>query len=246
MHEYVDDLATILAKDSLNEGELEIRKSLLEARPHLLSILQYLAGNKLSTSRAILEFSGSQMGDVNLGSVAGRDNIVFSVNIYQEHNQSNKHLMISVNWANIANIFWLGHDLRQAIDELNLRGFNPVVIHILNQALHHAREIGLDSQDYALRIPEKIDNNNRDMMTLSQGADYDNIGGAVITVKLESIIERLKKYTPKRRFLSLNNNSKDQEINNIKQDLLDIVKHIGKLCAGRQPDFRALPDKVNY
>jgi hypothetical protein len=52
------------------------------------------------------------------------------------------------NWMNVANAFFLGHDLRWTIDVLENGGSPQDVKHGLLQMLHQADELGLSEHDY--------------------------------------------------------------------------------------------------
>jgi hypothetical protein len=55
------------------------------------------------------------------------------------------------NWLNVANAFYLGHDLRWTIDVINGGGSAQHVVHGLRQILHQADELGLSQHnDYVV------------------------------------------------------------------------------------------------
>jgi hypothetical protein len=53
-------------------------------------------------------------------------------------------------WMNVANAFFLGHDLRWTMDELRQGGVPDDVKHGLRQVLHQADELGLSTHDHFL------------------------------------------------------------------------------------------------
>jgi phosphate transport system substrate-binding protein len=84
-------LAEIFSAVVQNTITPQAARERISANPDLARVLEELAGKQIATAQAILSFGeGSQLGDVAVRDVVGRDAFHFTVNIYQHQNSQDK------------------------------------------------------------------------------------------------------------------------------------------------------------
>jgi hypothetical protein len=96
LHDHIPNLAHILA-DVANEHISHDRaKERIARDPFLLSVIQALAGNQISTSNALLSFGkDAQLGDVTIRDLAGRDVVNFTIHISHHNTTLASPLIVS-------------------------------------------------------------------------------------------------------------------------------------------------------
>ncbi|MFV9506755.1 MAG: hypothetical protein AB4911_19560 [Oscillochloridaceae bacterium umkhey_bin13] len=96
------DLAALFAgvlSDQLTIVEVEAH---LSANPQLQAALRSLAGRQITSNQAVIHFgTGTQLGDIRIGTIAGRD-IVLNVNLADDRPQRRRFVMLGIGIGGVA------------------------------------------------------------------------------------------------------------------------------------------------